>query len=211
MWYTGWHASAHAELKARYSHHMFYAAVAALALTGLGAVLSPPYIATPYELQDDIFIPGWVVPEIIIPEEPKDFLPEEEPFYNGPIELCDDGPDVQPNIGDGDILKPLNLPRIVTREFIPPEASEPVIVHRVRAEYPELAIQVGMEGEVIVQVMIDKNGRVIHAEIFRSAANVLLESAALEAARQYLFKPGMQGNVPVKCQAHVRFVFRLDH
>lgn len=210
MWYTGWHASAHERFKASYSRHMFGAAFAALVLTGLGGILSPPYIASPYQLPIEINRTDWIVPDYVVPEEPIDFCPPEEPIALGSLEITDDAPDYQPFYGR-EIFVPSVMPTVSRPTYTAIQMTKPVIAHQVLAPYPELAQRAGMEGEVIVQVTIDENGRVVHAEVYQSTANVLLESAAIEAARQYLFKPGMQGNVPVRCRAHIRFSFRLDH
>lgn len=70
--------------------------------------------------------------------------------------------------------------------------------------YPPEAIALGLEGEVILLLMLDASGRVSSAEIARSSGHSLLDQAALAAARQIGALPGnpKQTLLPVR--------FRLD-
>lgn len=56
--------------------------------------------------------------------------------------------------------------------------------------YPRDAIERGLEGEVILLLQLSENGRVISASIARSSGHVLLDQAALEAARRIGALPG---------------------
>jgi protein TonB len=70
--------------------------------------------------------------------------------------------------------------------------------------YPPEAIARGLEGEVILLLILDASGRVSSAEIARSSGHSLLDQAALAAARQIGALPGnpKQTLLPVR--------FRLD-
>jgi len=91
--------------------------------------------------------------------------------------------------------------------------KKPEVVKRVQPRYPELARRAGIEGQVFVRVLVGEDGRVIRAEIYGARpAEVkdVLGPAALEAAQQFVFTPGMQRDKPVKVWVMIPFQFRLE-
>lgn len=78
--------------------------------------------------------------------------------------------------------------------------SEPVLLHRVAPIYPELAKQDRIEGDVVLEATVDKQGRVTQAQV--ESGNELLAGAALRAVRQWRYQPyrlnGEAITVPVK-------------
>ena len=77
-----------------------------------------------------------------------------------------------------------------------------------RVEYPELARRVGIEGQVIIQFVVDERGAVVDPVVLRSP-NDLLAEAALKAVRESRFAPGQQRGRPVKVRFAVPVTFRL--
>jgi len=84
---------------------------------------------------------------------------------------------------------------------------KPEIIKKVSPYYPEIARKAGTEGTVIVKVLVGKNGKVEKTKIEKSIPE--LDEAALEAAKQYFFKPGMQKGEKVKVWMVIPFKFRL--
>ena len=77
-----------------------------------------------------------------------------------------------------------------------------------RVEYPEFARRAGVEGQVVVQFVVDERGNVVDPVVLRSP-NDLLAEAALKAVRESQFKPGQQRGRPVKVRFAVPVTFRL--
>ena len=77
-----------------------------------------------------------------------------------------------------------------------------------RIEYPEMARRVGIEGQVVVQFVVDERGNVVDPVVLRSP-NELLSEAALKAVRESRFTPGQQRGRPVKVRFAVPVTFRL--
>jgi protein TonB len=86
---------------------------------------------------------------------------------------------------------------------------EPVPVNLVRPRYPLLAREAGIEGRVDVMVLVDEKGRVANARVVNSDVTPAMERAALEAARQSVFEPALQGTRPVRARMVVPFHYRL--
>jgi TonB family protein len=79
---------------------------------------------------------------------------------------------------------------------------------RVQPPYPPIAKAARAQGAVQVQVTISEDGRVIAAEAV--SGHPLLKDAALQAARQWVFKPTELSGVPVKVQGILTFNFTLQ-
>lgn len=74
--------------------------------------------------------------------------------------------------------------------------------------YPAMARQVGAQGAVNVQVLIDETGKVISAKAI--SGNPLLKTAAQQAASQARFSPTMLGDQAVKVSGVITYNFVLQ-
>ncbi|HEY7284087.1 MAG TPA: energy transducer TonB [Vicinamibacterales bacterium] len=71
----------------------------------------------------------------------------------------------------------------------------PVKIKDVPPIYPEIAKQAKVSGAVVIEATIDKDGKVADTKVVKSAP--LLEQAAVDAVRQWEYKPSMQNGKPV--------------
>jgi protein TonB len=81
-------------------------------------------------------------------------------------------------------------------------------IRKVQPPYPPIAKAARAAGAVQVQVTIGEDGRVIDAAVV--SGHPLLRDAALQAARQWTFKPTELSGVPVKVQGVLTFNFTLQ-
>src|SRR5262245_39368689 len=81
-------------------------------------------------------------------------------------------------------------------------------INRVQPPYPPIARAARASGAVQVQVTISEAGEVIEASVI--SGHPLLRDAALQAARQWQFKPTELSGVPVKVQGIQTFNFTLN-
>ena len=70
----------------------------------------------------------------------------------------------------------------------------PLKTRDVRPVYPPDALAAGVQGIVVVEAIIDGAGRVADARILRSIP--LLDAAALDAVKQWEFRPVLLNGVP---------------
>ncbi len=73
--------------------------------------------------------------------------------------------------------------------------------------YPEVARRAGLEGQVIVQFVVDEKGTVTNLKVTRGVDEILNESA-LEAVRQQTFEPGREEGEPVPVQMSLPITFK---
>ncbi len=83
----------------------------------------------------------------------------------------------------------------------------PSLVSRPQPSYPPLAKQMRVEGDVIVEVLVDENGSVRDSRVVKSVAQ--LDGAALSAARSAKFRPATKNGVRVKMWFRLNFPFRM--
>lgn len=76
-------------------------------------------------------------------------------------------------------------------------------------KYPELARRSGIEGTIVVRVLIDRRGNAVKTMIDASD-NVVLEKAAADAVLSTTFTPALQNNVPTAVWMQVPVMFRLQ-
>lgn len=74
--------------------------------------------------------------------------------------------------------------------------------------YPEMAKDDGIEGRVIVQFVVDKEGHVTNPRVARGA-HKLLNEAVLKAVREQTFEPGRKEGEPVRVRMSLPVTFRL--
>src|SRR5262249_31772889 len=82
------------------------------------------------------------------------------------------------------------------------------VLKKVSPAYPGEARAAGVSGEVQVQVTISEEGRVIEAIVISGPE--LLREAAVQAAKEWVFKPTKLDGVPVKVQGILTFNFELQ-
>ena len=75
-------------------------------------------------------------------------------------------------------------------------------------KYPPLARQAGLEGMVVVKVVIDETGRPLNPEVAKSVHEIL-DQAAIEAVLEQRFEPGRQRNRPVRVAMAIPVRFQL--
>jgi len=73
--------------------------------------------------------------------------------------------------------------------------------------YPEVARKNGIEGKVIVQAVVDENGKVISVKTLKGIGGGC-DEIAMDAVKESRFLPGKQGGKPVKVQVSIPIVFK---
>ncbi len=82
-------------------------------------------------------------------------------------------------------------------EYVPLD-SQPQLIKEGIPEYPAVARKKKISGTVILVVLIDKNGKVKNAKVYKSSdKNVGFEEAAIKAAYKNLYRPAIQKNKPI--------------
>jgi protein TonB len=94
-------------------------------------------------------------------------------------------------------IEPVNLPEPVEREFL---------IQPVDAVYPAAARANGQRGSVVLQVLIGRDGSVQDAKFLQGS--LIFARAAIDAVKQYRFKPYSLNGRAVSVQSVITLTFK---
>jgi len=84
----------------------------------------------------------------------------------------------------------------------------PEAISKATPEYPDIARQSSMEGTVVVQALVGKDGKVKDTKVVKSVP--VLDDAAVAAVKRWVFKPALSNNKPVAVWVAVPVKFSLQ-
>jgi periplasmic protein TonB len=86
--------------------------------------------------------------------------------------------------------------------------SKPVVLYSVEPEFSEEARKAKFSGNVEVYLWVDENGSPSHIRVVRPIG-MGLDEKAIDAVRQYKFKPAMKDGKPVKVDLYIDVNFQI--
>jgi periplasmic protein TonB len=112
-------------------------------------------------------------------------------------------------VGPAPPRPPEPKPLVVTKPmFVSQGAQEAMLIRRVDPVYPTWARQAHVSGTVELRAIIAKDGSVINLEVI--SGHPMLVRAAVDAVRQWHYRPTLLNNQPVEVQTFVTVKFVLD-
>ena len=140
-------------------------------------------------------------PSIPIPTENED-VPEDLTIESTDLDLSDIPPPPPPPEDDGDV-------NIFVPYDEPPAPIGGFAAIQRALKYPEIARKAGLEGRVIVQVLVSETGKVVKTRVIKSLGHSGMDEAAVSAIRSVRWKPALQRDKPVKVWVAIPVIFRL--
>jgi protein TonB len=86
--------------------------------------------------------------------------------------------------------------------------SAPKVIYQVEPEFSEEARKAKVAGNVLVNLWVDTNGNPSHVHVIRGVG-MGLDEKAVEAVRQYKFKPAMENGKPVLVELNIEVNFQI--
>jgi protein TonB len=86
--------------------------------------------------------------------------------------------------------------------------SQGLLVKKVNPEYPSLARQARIQGTVLLQAEIGKDGTVETLRLI--SGHPVLAPAAIEAVKQWVYRPYILNNAPVAVETQIQVNFTLS-
>lgn len=83
-----------------------------------------------------------------------------------------------------------------------------LLIHKVIPDYPPIPKTIHLEGTVVLQATISKGGAIENLRVVSGPA--LLQQAALDAVKQWQYKPYLLNGEPVEVETTVNVEFRLN-
>jgi protein TonB len=95
----------------------------------------------------------------------------------------------------------------LTTTVLPEETARELLVKKVQPVYPEQAMHSGIQGAVVLQAWIAKDGSVRDLKLLRGS--FVLARAAVDAVRQWQFKPYVSNGQATEVQTTITVGFKL--
>jgi protein TonB len=149
--------------------------------------------------------------------------PQRIPLHAAPIDDSKSGPPAPdlPNVhfgrgGPGDVAYSLgdNLPAVAPK---PPAPTHPLrishwaegnLIYRVQPLYPPLARQARIQGAVQLRAIISKSGTIERLTL--ESGHPMLAGAAIDAVRQWRYRPYLLNDEPVEIETEITVNFVLS-
>jgi len=183
-------------------------------------VTSAPMPRAPQPLHTHESASNFVNNELVQPIQ----IPRGTPHINdrGPIETSGEanGPSIPGAIPFADnrnnetIARMLAVTPHAAPSIAPPRTvviskgvSEGLLIHKITPVYPNLAKQARIQGQVLLQATIGKDGVIQNLQVI--SGHPMLVGAAIDAVKQWRYKPYLLNNEPVDVETQITVNFTL--
>jgi TonB family protein len=85
--------------------------------------------------------------------------------------------------------------------------TPPRLTKQTKPKYPRAAFDNKIQGDVVVELLIDTKGRVAKTRVVQSVPG--LDEAAVECVREWRFRPALKRGKPIATVAKVPVTFRI--
>lgn len=104
---------------------------------------------------------------------------------------------------------PVAVPKVATPQRVRVSAgvSQGLLIHQVKPSYPALARQARIQGQVVLQAVIGKDGSIQNLRAV--GGHPMLTPAAIDAVRQWRYKPYYLNGEPVEVDTQITVNFTL--
>lgn len=91
-----------------------------------------------------------------------------------------------------------------------PGVALPRAISAVPPQYTAAAMQAGIQGTVVLAIVVEKDGAVGRVDVTKSLDTMYgLDESAVKAARQWKFEPGKKDEKPVAVEVSLELTFTL--
>jgi protein TonB len=151
-----------------------------------------------------------------IPKKIQMIKEDEPPPSTGPAGVVGGVPGGVPGGAMGGVMGgilssvPAAVPKAATptRVRVSQGVSQGLLVHKVQPQYPPLARQARIQGVVVLQALIGKDGSIQNLHVV--SGHPMLTNAALEAVKEWRYKPYYLNNEPVEVETTINVNFTLS-
>jgi protein TonB len=88
--------------------------------------------------------------------------------------------------------------------------TKPKIIRQMPVNYPSLAKRNGVEGRVVVRVLIGKKGKAEEMKVVASEPEGIFDENALKSLKYWQFRPGILNGELVPTWVSIPLTFKLD-
>jgi TonB family C-terminal domain len=169
----------------------------------------PPSFMNPKPHIGTVAMPNKLSVGIPIPVPDFEVNPDVEfaPGLNTPNPPDQNTPGLE-GTGTGDEIVIPPDPNDPSPDIFQPFQKEPVPILTMAPQYPDVPLRAGLEGMVLVKVLLTKEGKVKKAILVKSDGELFIQPA-MDAAMKWVFTPALMNGKPVAVWVSIPFRFRL--
>ena len=175
----------------------------------------PPSVATRSQIHSELKDDRIMMPSAI-PQHAKEIHDEQAINAAGPgdpIGVVGAPPNGTANQTIANLLDalPRTMPKSVTQPHsvrVSSGVAQGLLIHQVRPQYPAPARSAHIQGAVVLQATIGKDGTIQNLHLL--SGHPLLTQAALEAVQQWRYRPYLLNNEPVEVDTTIQVNFTLN-
>jgi TonB family protein len=104
--------------------------------------------------------------------------------------------------------EPIGVPNAAGNRGLPPDVTPPAVISQVQPQYTDQARQQRLQGSVTLQIVVRTDGTAGNIQVIRSLGGGL-DEAAIEAIKQWRFRPASRNGTPVDVTISVVINFAL--
>jgi periplasmic protein TonB len=153
--------------------------------------------------------------QLRIPKKIQMIKEDEAPPSTGPAGVVGGVPGGVPGGTMGGVLgsvmsgMPTAVPKAATpqRVRVSQGVSQGLLIHKVTPQYPPLAQQARIQGTVVLQALIGKDGTIQNLHVI--SGHPMLTNAALAAVKEWQYKPYYLNGEPVEVETTINVNFTL--
>jgi len=139
-----------------------------------------------------------------------DEVPPGNPLINTGVGVVPGSTEGAANSALTDLMRnlPVKVPTAtVNKVRVSSGVAQGLLIRQVKPEYPPLAKQARVQGTVVLQAVIGKDGTVQDLHVV--SGHPLLTGAAIAAARHWLYRPYSLNGEPVEVDTQINVIFTL--
>ena len=160
--------------------------------------------AAPSQARDAFQVPRRIPTNIYVPDQPEMSAPID------PSALASSQPDAGSPDGvfHGMGMRPTVVQARVGPAHISSGVAVGMLIRKVVPAYPVIGRKMRVEGTVVLQAMISKTGTIENLRVVSGPA--LLQQAAIDAVKQWQYRPYLLNGEPVEVETTVNVDFKLN-
>jgi TonB family protein len=113
-----------------------------------------------------------------------------------------------PSVEEAEFTPPPDAKALPKRINISAAVAQGFLLHQVAPVYPATALEARMAGTIWIEAVITKEGRIRDAHVVSGAK--VFQAAALDAVRQWTYRPYLLNGEPVEVDTTINVVFNLN-
>jgi protein TonB len=147
-----------------------------------------------------------VIPKVIsYPAKPEVAVAIDTGKWTGPDGIGSGSPD---NPLDGERRVTVVQPEVRKSLRISSSAIEGLLIYKLTPTYPAIAKASGMQGTVVLEATISTSGTIENLRVI--SGPIMLQQAALDAVKQWRYRPFLLNGQPIEVATTVNVVFKLN-